>query len=455
MSTNRFLASKKPDLLMHSKRLWPMRPSFSPDSAIYPYLMWLIPVFFFFQQFIVRVMPSLMLGPLMEQFGVNEEQMGIISACYYLGYAGMQLPMAALLEKYQPRMVLAGSIFVYAGAFLLFSHTTNYVSACFFRMLIGAGSSAAFLGSARIAEQWFTDRAFGRMLGLTITLGLMGAMASERIVNGLGPWTTWVLAGLGFACAALAALVLKPGPYSHQSGKGQPSQHLRLSDIFKLIQRRPLWILAAVNLLMMGTLGGFSDTWGKKYLESSFASPVLGADILFPAIFLGLIISGALVPWLSQRIGNRTLIASCGMIIALIFVLMTNAPFFTDQSVVVSLWNSLPLWLHKGIAWLAFAALGVCSGYQIAVLTLGAESTPMQMRNVSVAFLNCVNMAGGAVFNSLIGAVLHQAQDQWHMPLKDAYWWAILPIPMTAILSSLLILFWRSENPTTPSNQTS
>ena len=75
------------------------KPEISPraHSAERPYLLpllgWLVGSLFFFYAWILRVSPSVMVEDLMRDFAVGGAVLGNLSALYFYGYAGMQIPV--------------------------------------------------------------------------------------------------------------------------------------------------------------------------------------------------------------------------------------------------------------------------------------------------------------------------------------------------------------------------
>ena len=78
----------------------------SYKSKYLPWLMWVLPLLFFTYQFILRLWPGLMMQSIMTQFSIDATQFGFIAAVYYYGYAGMQIPVAFLLDRFGTRQVI-------------------------------------------------------------------------------------------------------------------------------------------------------------------------------------------------------------------------------------------------------------------------------------------------------------------------------------------------------------
>src|SRR5689334_17104887 len=80
----------------------------SPFDITQAWLMWFLAATFFASQFVFRLFPSLIMSELMQQFKIDATSFGILSAAYYVGYAGMQIPVGILLDRFHPKYVISG-----------------------------------------------------------------------------------------------------------------------------------------------------------------------------------------------------------------------------------------------------------------------------------------------------------------------------------------------------------
>ena len=108
---------------------------------------WTLAAVFYFYEFVLRVSPSVMVPELMTSFGITASAVGVLSAFYLYSYAPMQLPVGVLMDRYGVKKVLSiASIICGLGA-LLFSAAGDLSVASLGRLLIGAGSSFAFIAA--------------------------------------------------------------------------------------------------------------------------------------------------------------------------------------------------------------------------------------------------------------------------------------------------------------------
>src|SRR3984885_10848525 len=146
------------------------------NSRMVALMIWMIASIFYAYQYILRVMPSIMLGDIMQQFNINAATFGQFSGIYYIGYSLMHLPMGIMLDRYGPRKIMTISILLSVIGLLPILFAEHWIYPIIGRALIGIGSSAAILGVFKIVRMAFSEAHFTRMLSLSVTIGLIGAI---------------------------------------------------------------------------------------------------------------------------------------------------------------------------------------------------------------------------------------------------------------------------------------
>ena len=137
---------------------------------------WMTASIFYAYQYIIRVMPNIMLGDIMNQFHMDAAVFGQFSGVYYIGYSLMHLPIGIMLDRYGPKNVMSGCILLTVVGLLPILFAEHWVYPLVGRLLIGIGSSAAILGTFKIIRMAFAEKHFTRMLTFTVTIGLIGGI---------------------------------------------------------------------------------------------------------------------------------------------------------------------------------------------------------------------------------------------------------------------------------------
>lgn len=75
-------------------------------SRVIAWFVWIIASIFYAYQYILRVMPSIMMNDITAQFHIDATVFGQFSGVYYLGYSLMHLPIGILLDRFGPRKIM-------------------------------------------------------------------------------------------------------------------------------------------------------------------------------------------------------------------------------------------------------------------------------------------------------------------------------------------------------------
>src|ERR1700722_6357998 len=76
------------------------------SSRMVAWAVWMIASIFYAYQYILRVMPNIMLDDIMQQFHIGATTFGQFSGIYYIGYSLMHLPIGIMLDRFGPRKVM-------------------------------------------------------------------------------------------------------------------------------------------------------------------------------------------------------------------------------------------------------------------------------------------------------------------------------------------------------------
>lgn len=394
-----------------------------------PWLMWGLTVSFFAYQFILRLFPSLMMPQIMQQFSIDATAFGFLSAMYYFGYAGMQIPVAMLLDRFGPRLVVSSCAMICCFSTILFIYTDNWLLALTGRFLIGAASAAGFLGTAKVVSLWFSTKVYAKMIGYTFTLGLLGALYGGRPVNYL--LEHWgmekVMVAIALAALFLAAVMFLSGVKQPDTQKSE--ENFTLKSLFELFKKPSLLLLALANLLMVGSLEGFADVWGVTYLTKAYSLSKGDAAGAVSFIFVGMLFGGPLLAYITEKTNPFFVIGTSGFGMAALFIVMLN----------------FPSWLNNYMLYMLFFMIGIFCCYQVIVFSVGTQMVSSALAGVTVAFLNSINMLGGSFFHTLIGFLLDffwsgNMENGVRLYAADAYTFALIAIPITSALGASVIV---------------
>src|SRR5271154_3162511 len=201
-------------------------------TKFFAWTVWIIASVFYAYQYILRVMPNIMLDDIMQQFNISAATFGQFSGVYYIGYSLMHLPVGIMLDRYGPRKIMTACIFLTVVGLMPLLFADHWIYPIAGRFLIGLGSSAAILGVFKIIRMTFSENRFPRMLSFSVTIGLIGAIYGGGPVN-------YMREALGYEAViylfAAAGIVLALATYWIVPNIKSTSQGTVISDIKEVL----------------------------------------------------------------------------------------------------------------------------------------------------------------------------------------------------------------------------
>ena len=136
-----------------------------------------------------------------ERFEISAAQLATFTMLQLLVYAGMQIPVGLLVDRFGSRAVLAVGASVLTCAQAGFALAETYPAALVARVFVGVGDAMTFICVLRLVSTWFAPRRIPLITQLTGVLGQLGAIIAAVPM-------TWALAHLGWTRSYLLAASL-------------------------------------------------------------------------------------------------------------------------------------------------------------------------------------------------------------------------------------------------------
>src|SRR5690349_19610105 len=165
-----------------------------------------------------------------DRFDISASQLATFTMLQLLVYAGMQIPVGLLVDRFGSRSVLLCGTALLTLAQAGFALAETYPAALVARFFVGLGDAMTFICVLRLVATWFPARRIPLVTQLTGTLGQLGAvLAAAPMTWALGHlgWRTAYLiaASLGLVLAVAVLAVLRDSP-AHRNLRG-PAMSLR------------------------------------------------------------------------------------------------------------------------------------------------------------------------------------------------------------------------------------
>ncbi len=237
-----------------------------------------------------------------ERFDISATQLATFTMLQLLVYAGMQIPVGLLVDRFGSRSVLLVGLALMTVAQAGFAFAEHYPVALLARALVGIGDAMIFICLLRLVSSWFPARRIPLVTQLSGTLGQSGAIVAAVPM-------TWALSQFGWTRAylvaasvgvvlGLAALVLL-----HDTPDGRNLRGGRLSLRAVRESLATSWAQPGTRLgFWMHFTTQFSATtlsllWGYPFLVRGEGRTPETAGLLLTVIVVAIMLSGPLLGW--------------------------------------------------------------------------------------------------------------------------------------------------------------
>lgn len=297
-------------------------------------------VFLFFMFMLLHQVDRLLIGPLttpiMEEFNINEAQMGLVSTFAILVAAIMYPIWGYLYDRYARAKLIALASFLWGSTTWLNAIAPNYSTFLITRSSTGIDDSS-YPGIYSLLSDYFGPNVRGKIYGLIQTampLGyLIGMLMAAMLRDSLG-WRNifFLTGGLGI----LLAIVIFFGLKEPSRGKAEP-ELCDLAEVptFKFDRKVAMGLLRRKSLLFLFAQGFFGvfpwqviTFWFFRFLETERgfstgdATTIMMVAIL--ALSAGYFVGGSIGDYFFKRdYRGRVLTSSVGVLAGAIFLVFT------------------------------------------------------------------------------------------------------------------------------------
>jgi MFS family permease len=423
----------------------------SPPPARLVWAIWGLGAALFLIGFYHRVAPAVITEALMQEFNLNAAILGNLAAFYFYSYAAMQIPTGILADTWGPRRLLTVGAFTTGLGTLLFALAPTILWANVGRLLIGGAVAVAFVCILKLAAHWLAPYQFALASGLTLFVGLLGAVFAgvplQLFVASYGWRPVMAVSALpAFGLCLATWLIVRDDPrekgyasYAYASGTAHPDMPLPrqprptiIASLLTILSYRNSWLLSLIPAGIAGGVLTFSGLWGVPFLKAHYGLSPTQAAAMTSTLSVAWGVGGPVFGGLSDRIGRRKplFIAGC-MITALGWSLIIFGPIL-----------SIPFLT------LLLIITGFGSGCMVISYVFIKESVPSHLAGTVSGLCNMGVMLGPLFLQPAIGWVLDQ---NWQGQIlngvrvysRPAYQAGFSLMLAWAVLALILILFTR------------
>lgn len=388
--------------------------------------MWLVAALFYGYEFLHRLAPGVIANELILDLAIPASKVGTLSAYYFYAYAATQVPAGILIDRFGLKKILVFACMCVALGSALFSGAQDMMIGRFSRALIGFGSAFAFAGTLKVASEQFSSRLFALFVGVTNTIGVLGALCGQypyaNLVENVG-WrhSMMMIAFLGGFISLALWLIVRDSPQLENE-----RQKHRLWEGLIFVARQPqVWWIACIAALRVTPIISFAELWAVPFFSQCYGTSILEASKMLSFIFIGIAIGGPVHGFLARVILRRRLlfIGGAGSFVCTIFLLSG-------------------LTLGNYVLILILALLGFFSSSMLLCFGMSVDRVPLWAKGAVIGFTNMWVMLFGALLQPLIGYLLERqapgcALDSYSF---REYRQALYIVPLCLLIS--LVLTW-------------
>ncbi len=406
---------------------------------------------FFFYEFIQMNMFSAITNDITREFGLDGAKLGMLSATYFYADALFLIPAGMLLDRYATRTVILISMTLCVFATLLFAMASNVWFAAGCRFLTGIGNAFAFLACIRLASRWFPPRRMGLVVGVVVTIAMLGGAVAQTPLTVLVEDMGWrhammVNAFIGAILVLMIYFTVHDYPAEMQQNHEQELQEVHELGIWRsltmTISNWQNWLAGLFTSFLNLSIFILGAVWGALYLQQAeHLTPAQSTNVTM-MVFIGTIIGAPIVGYVSDKLARRRMPMLVGGFLSLITVCaIIYIPHLSYASYIA-----------------LFLLLGLFTSTQVLGYPVISESNHGAVTSTAMALGSILIMGGGAVFQPLFGWMLDY---HWmhiyhhHEPFYSLqnFNFALIILPITfalAIMATLCIRETYARNIASP-----
>lgn len=408
--------------------------------GILPYIIFILAASFYFYEYFLQISPSVMTQGLMHDLGIGAATLGTVSAFYYYTYTLFQIPAGLLFDKYGARRVLTLMVLLCAGGAFCFGIAHGVLLASIGRLMMGAGSAFAFVGTLYLILRWFPSRQFPIFTGFTQLMGSAGAIFGAAPMAALSMHLGWqksmqFMSAAGVLLAIFIWLIVRNSPKKilHDNTNARPSGNMR-KNLMHVLKNKQSWTIALFSCLAWAPVAAFAGLWGVPFLAEKYGINTISAGAMMAWVWVGVGTGSPTIGWISEKIHRRLppliIVSSIGLagITGMIFI------------------NQLPLWL----CCVCLYGLGIAASGQSLCFAVVTDINPLETSSAAIGFNNACIVVGAIFSQPFIGHLLDQgwtgqiANGVRVYSLAD-YKTALIALPICFLLNILVSCFLIKE----------
>ncbi|MCH9613866.1 MAG: putative MFS-type transporter YcaD [Chlamydiia bacterium] len=334
---------------------------------------------------------------LMKDLSLNATDFGVLGSTYLMADVIFLLPAGMILDRFSVRRVILAALALCILGTFGFAYSTTLWQACACHFFSGIGNAFCFLSCVMLCSRWFPARWHALVMGLMVTMGLLGGVIAQTPFSLLAQAFTWrqalmIDACLGLAIFALIFLfVVDAREEGEMKGKTLPFWEGVRRSVFNRQNFAAGMYTGFMNLPVM-ILGAM---WGSLFLTQVHGMGLVEASFITSMICMGTIVGSPLMGLISDKIQQRKPVMYVGAFASLIiFGLITLVR------------DPQPLMFTT-----LFFLLGLTTSTQVLGYPVITESNPPELTGTSMGVAAIMIMGSALVLQPISGYLIDMNWD--------------------------------------------
>ncbi|NJO06763.1 MAG: MFS transporter [Chloroflexaceae bacterium] len=164
----------------------------------------------YFLSYFFRSANAIIAPDLSRELSLNAADLGLMTSVFFGAFALAQIPLGLGLDRWGPRWITSGLLFVGAVGSVIFAFAPSFELLMIGRALLGLGMAGALMGAMKIFSKWFHVNQFATLSGLTVGIGSSGALVAASPLawfNEAFGWR-WVFVGGAVITVFIGAAII-------------------------------------------------------------------------------------------------------------------------------------------------------------------------------------------------------------------------------------------------------
>jgi len=250
----------------------------------------------YFLSYLFRTINAVLSPDLVAELNLAADDLGLLTAAYFITFAAAQLPLGVMLDRYGPRRIEAALLCIAALGAIMFALGESRLELIIGRGLIGLGVSACLMAAFKAFTQWFEPIRLPLFNGIIMAAGGLGALTATVPIQAALTLTDWRGVFLLLATLALitSLFIFKAVPDATPTAPNE-SLASQLRGIKSIFTDSRFWKVAPLVMLSQASFISVQSLWSGPWLQH-----VAGMDRASTADTLLLIASAMMLGFLGM-----------------------------------------------------------------------------------------------------------------------------------------------------------